>query len=113
MTIGSLVLTPVCSLNNLRLAFGTTASASTIVFTIGVETNGGTETEFHNTYFAHSGDLLANQAAYSLADNGSATSTGLMTFFVRDAGGRIVAGMISLEVDFTGCNTGGYASTLN
>jgi hypothetical protein len=113
MTIGSLVLTPVCSLNNLRLAFGTTASTSTIVFTIAVNTNSSGETEFHNTYFAHAGAALSSQAAYSLSDNGSATSTGVMSFFVRDAGGKIVAGMISLEVDATGCNTGGYASTLN
>lgn len=113
MTIGSLVLTPVCSLNNLKLAFGTTASASTIVFTIAVNTNSSNETEFHNTYFAHGGAALASQAAYSLSDNGSATSTGLMSFFVRDAGGKIVAGMVSLEVDSTGCNMGGYASTLN
>ncbi len=111
ISIGSLVITPSCTVDNFQVAFSATTGTYKITWSSVVSINGGTVAPSipETISVGPSPSVLLN-----LSSNETSTSTQATTFYAIGSSGKIITGQITLFVSSgDGCTSTGYATALN
>jgi len=111
ITIGTLVLTPLCSQDDNQVEFSTTTGSLNVTWSSVENYDGGTAAPLVPQVL---GIGPQPSVLLTVVSNNTLSSTESTTFYAVSPSGKIITGHITLWVSTaTGCTSTGYATTLN